>query len=109
LESAVKAPNNVENRQIQDWIVGSASVLLGALFGYWAIIDAELAQKLRLGRLVSGALGRGWSRLAYALLGMLLVALGAAIISGFSFELIGATASGPENASQVRSLLESRP
>jgi hypothetical protein len=74
---------------IQDWFVGGASATVGVIFWYWAIVDAEIAQRLKLARLASSVSGRGGARVFLAILGTILVLLGGVIASGYTFELIG--------------------
>jgi hypothetical protein len=75
----------------QDWFIGGASVAIGLLFWYWALVDAEVGLRLKLAKLVAQSYGRGGARIFYAILGTLLVCLGAAIATGHTLNLIRRT------------------
>ncbi|MCO6456855.1 MAG: hypothetical protein J5I93_16275 [Pirellulaceae bacterium] len=69
--------------QLQDVFVGSVSIAIGLLALAAAIGNWEVSFQLRAGRWFERRWGRMGARVAYAVLGASLIALGIALAAGF--------------------------
>jgi len=68
---------------IQDYFVGFAAAAVGAFFLLGAVLDAAWLMELRRTRMLSESLGKTGARLALGLTGIVLIALGGVIASGW--------------------------
>ncbi len=76
-------------RGIEDLFVGTTAALLGVLLIVCAVTNWQWYYSLRSAGWLTKRLGRGGARIFHALLGLALIALGATIITGFRWTLVG--------------------
>ena len=72
----------ITSLRTQDLMVGSTAVMIGLLGLAVALGNWDWFYQLRLARRIQLAWGRRTARVYYAVLGLLLIALGAAIMLG---------------------------
>lgn len=68
----------------QDIFVGVVAIVIGAAAFLSGVTNWEPSFRLPKARLLEGQFGRRGSRIFYAAIGLVLIALGAAIIAGFA-------------------------
>ncbi len=67
-----------------DIFVGAVAACLGVWAIYSAMFNTEWCYQLRKAQWLESRLGRGGARIVFALLGLALIAMGAAIAMGFA-------------------------
>ena len=67
----------------QDYFVGFAAAAVGAFFLLGAVLNAAWLMELRRARMLSESLGKTGARVALGLAGIVLIALGGVIASGW--------------------------
>ena len=72
-----------EQIPLEDLLVGGVSMVIGGVALAAAIGSWEWFYQLRIAQRIESAWGRGLARLYYAVVGCLLIVLGAAIMWGF--------------------------